>query len=72
MQPDHTHSDPQRASSCRARPHGRWCWRSASRSMMAGMVTSIVVGILGLLLSIAGAVGWFFQVLPHEITKPSR
>ncbi len=34
--------------------------------VMAGMVTNIAVGILGLLLSIAGCVGWFFQVLPHE------
>jgi hypothetical protein len=34
--------------------------------IMAGMVTNIAVGILGLLLSIAGSVGWFFQVLPHE------
>ncbi len=30
------------------------------------MVTNIAVSILGLLLSVAGAVGWFFQVLPHE------
>jgi hypothetical protein len=34
--------------------------------IMAGMVTNIGVGILGLLLSIAGSVGWFFQVFPHE------
>jgi hypothetical protein len=34
--------------------------------MMAGMVTSIEIGILGLALSIAGAVGWTLQVLPHE------
>jgi len=34
--------------------------------IMAGMVTNIAVGILGLLLTIAGSVGWFFQVLPHE------
>jgi hypothetical protein len=31
-----------------------------------GMVTNIAVGALGLVLSIAGALGWFFQVLPHE------
>jgi hypothetical protein len=35
--------------------------------IFAGMVTSIEVAILGLLLSIAGSVGWFFQVLPHEV-----
>jgi hypothetical protein len=34
--------------------------------IMAGMVTNIGVGILGLLLNIAGSVGWFFQVFPHE------
>jgi flagellar biosynthesis protein FliR len=34
--------------------------------IFAGMVTSLAVGILGLLLTIAGIVGWFCQVLPHE------
>jgi hypothetical protein len=34
--------------------------------IMAGMVTNIELGILGLLLCLAGSVGWFFQVLPHE------
>ena len=34
--------------------------------IMAGMVTNIGVGILGLLLNIAGSVGWCFQVFPHE------
>ena len=34
--------------------------------IMAGMVTSIAIGILGLVLSVAGAVGWTLQVLPHE------
>jgi hypothetical protein len=30
------------------------------------MVTNVVLGVLGLLLCLAGSVGWFFQVLPHE------
>ena len=34
--------------------------------IMAGMVTNVVLGVLGLLLCLAGSVGWFFQVLPHE------
>lgn len=34
--------------------------------IMAGMVTNIGVGVLGLVLSIAGSLGWFFQVFPHE------
>ncbi len=32
----------------------------------AGMVTSVVIGLLGLVLTLWGSVGWFFQVLPHE------
>ena len=38
--------------------------------ILAGMVTNIVIGLLGLLLTIAGAVGWFFQVLPFEAHEP--
>jgi hypothetical protein len=34
--------------------------------VLTGMVTSIAVGILGVLLAVMGAVGWFLQVLPHE------
>jgi len=34
--------------------------------IMAGMVTNIAIGILGLVLTLAGSVGWFFQVLPYE------
>lgn len=32
----------------------------------ASLVTNMAIGALGLLLSIAGVVGWFRQVLPHE------
>jgi len=66
MQPDHTHSDPNAIQLPRPTAWPLVLALGVSL-MMAGMVTSIVVGILGLLLSIAGAVGWFFQVLPHEI-----
>jgi hypothetical protein len=34
--------------------------------IMAGLVTSIAISLLGLLLTVAGTVGWFLQVLPHE------
>ncbi|WP_213806860.1 hypothetical protein [Granulicella sp. dw_53] len=34
--------------------------------ILAGMVTHLVVGLLGLVLTVAGGLGWFFQVLPHE------
>lgn len=34
--------------------------------ILAGMVTNLAIGILGLGLSIAGIVGWFLQVFPHE------
>jgi hypothetical protein len=34
--------------------------------LFAGLVTSEAVGILGAILALAGAVGWFRDVLPHE------
>jgi hypothetical protein len=34
--------------------------------LFAGLVTSEAVSILGAIISIAGAVGWFRDVLPHE------
>src|SRR6202140_3347045 len=34
--------------------------------VFAGLVTSASVGILGAILAIAGCVGWFREVLPHE------
>jgi hypothetical protein len=35
--------------------------------ILTGMVTSGFVSLLGLLLTCMGAVGWFRQVLPHEV-----
>src|ERR1700734_1965791 len=34
--------------------------------LFAGLVTSEAVSILGAIIAIAGAVGWFRDVLPHE------
>lgn len=34
--------------------------------LLAALVTNVAVGVLGLVLFLAGAVGWFFEVLPHE------
>ena len=34
--------------------------------LIAGMVTSVVVSLVGLLLTVAGIVGWFFEIFPHE------
>jgi hypothetical protein len=34
--------------------------------LFAGMVTSAAVSVLGAIVAIAGAVGWFRDVLPHE------
>lgn len=34
--------------------------------LLAGMVTSVAVGALGVLLAVIAAIGWFRQVLPHE------
>ena len=33
---------------------------------IAGLLTSVVVSMLGLLLSVIASVGWFRNVLPHE------
>jgi hypothetical protein len=38
--------------------------------VLTSLVTNIAVGVLGLLLTVAGIVGWFFQVLPHEAHEP--
>jgi hypothetical protein len=34
--------------------------------MVAGLLTSVSVSVLGLVLSLAGCVGWFREVFPHE------
>src|SRR6266404_5285858 len=34
--------------------------------MFAGLLTSVSVSVLGLVLGVAGCVGWFGEVLPHE------
>ena len=37
-----------------------------STLMFAGLLTSVSVTVLGVILAVAGCVGWFRQVLPHE------
>ncbi|HEY2000687.1 MAG TPA: hypothetical protein VGG80_00135 [Acidobacteriaceae bacterium] len=37
--------------------------------MFAGLVTNFMISALGVVLTIAGAVGWFRQVLPHEVVE---
>jgi hypothetical protein len=34
--------------------------------VLAGLVTHVLISALGVVLAIAGAVGWFTEVLPHE------
>jgi len=38
--------------------------------IMAGLVTSVVVAILGLVLCVISSIGWFRQVLPQEAHEP--
>jgi len=38
--------------------------------LFAGLVTSMSVSFLGALLSLAGCIGWFREVLPHEHEEP--
>jgi hypothetical protein len=35
--------------------------------LFAGLVTNFMISLLGVVMAIAGAVGWFRQVLPHEV-----
>lgn len=35
--------------------------------LVTSMVTNVAIGILGLILLLMGAVGWFREVLPHEV-----
>src|SRR5215469_14493058 len=39
-------------------------------STFAGLLTDVSVSVLGSILAISGAVGWFSQVLPHEHHEP--
>src|ERR1700724_3425790 len=34
--------------------------------VFAGLVTSVSLSVLGAICAVAGGVGWFFDVLPHE------
>ena len=34
--------------------------------MFAGLLTSVSVSVLGAVLTVAGCIGWFREVLPHE------
>lgn len=40
--------------------------------LFAGLVTSATISVLGAILSIAGVVGWFRDVQPHERHEPVR
>ena len=37
--------------------------------MFAGLVTNMMISALGAVLTVAGAVGWFRQVLPQEVIE---
>src|ERR1700756_1432222 len=34
--------------------------------MFAGLLTSVSVSVLGVVLAVAGCIGWFREVFPHE------
>src|SRR5215471_7182795 len=38
--------------------------------LFAGLLTSVSVTVLGAVLSVAGCVGWFREVFPHEHEEP--
>ena len=35
--------------------------------IFAGLVTNFIMSLLGIVMAVAGAVGWFREVLPHEV-----
>jgi hypothetical protein len=41
-----------------------------STLVFAGLLTSVAVSILGAVLAVAGSVGWFQEVFPHEHEEP--
>ena len=41
-----------------------------STLMFAGLLTSVAVSILGVVLAVAGSIGWFQEVFPHEHEEP--
>ena len=43
-----------------------------SSLMFAGLLMGVSVSVLGAVLAVCGAVGWFRQVLPHEQHEPIR
>ncbi len=38
--------------------------------LLTGLVTNLVIGLLGIVLIVFSSVGWFLQVLPHELHEP--
>jgi hypothetical protein len=65
MDDEHAHSDPNAIQL--PRPTAWPLVLALGISLiMAGMVTNIVIGVLGLVFTLAGGVGWFFQVFPQE------
>jgi hypothetical protein len=46
-----------------------FCMAVGSALVFAGLLTDVSVSILGAIFSISGAIGWFRQVLPHEVEE---
>ncbi|HKD86003.1 MAG TPA: hypothetical protein VKB58_14715 [Terriglobales bacterium] len=46
-----------------------FCMAMGTALMLTGLLTDVSVSILGAIFWISGAVGWFRQVLPHEVEE---
>ena len=53
-------------SRCQRRQHGLSCWPSVLHLLFAGLLTNVSVSMLGAVLALAGCIGWFREVFPHE------
>jgi hypothetical protein len=64
-----THGDPHAANAIHLPAPTQWPLMMAVglTLIFAGLVTNAMISALGVVMAIAGAVGWFRQVLPHEV-----
>ena len=59
-------SGPALRSKCQHQPPGPLFWLLDFTLMFAGLLTSVSVSVLGVVLAVAGCVGWFREVFPRE------
>ncbi len=64
------HSDGDKVVALPAPTHWPFLLAAGLTFVFAGLVTNYYISLLGVVLTVAGVVGWFRQVLPHEVHEP--